>query len=607
MSSSTHQTLHSPPAFSPEPDPTTPDLHSAFICTICWQSQPRGSKPKLLGNSARIVCRACWRAVLDLSICWVCGECIVRGDEVVSLGWCFWHRACFGCLVCGTKLDVPAGIVDCICQEGEGDGGKTEVDRRGEWGRRNGNHDEAGVTGSTRCVGVELEDIPLCTVCEDETLGESPRCVLERGLETVTKSDGGLSRSRLDMLSEGLDDTTSGPAFASRSSSSSPRRTRGKNRTEESLRSFVTCRTSNPSNGDDTSPLLRNAGIGISEDGSADERHSHSDIEARDMQSPQKPADQNPAKQETASDIVYVSVLDPLGEPAFRPSRFKPLPKWMNLLPTNVQRRRQRRIMNSPELAAHLKEPREGSGSYASDGADESETDTLASGSITAGRAGSAKRKGAPSSIELPTKVQKRATIAFDPTPRGDDLPEDAACMATRCAQSSLEFPCSTSHAHPCTHPSRPSTPYPRSPYPTRPSLSRNETTSYFSHRSSVASIKQQELTPPHSTHFRPGSPESERTISPMKNSLVLSTPGSMIDFAKPSYSSEYLDRYQPKPASQVRYEKHVPREAEPILENIKRRVSGDKDGGEASMDGADGGKKEKDKGKGKGFMLGSE
>lgn len=123
----------------------------------------------------------------------------------MSLGWCFWHRGCFGCLVCGTKLDVPATVAGGICSEDEGNDAEKE-EKLGKW---DGSEDGAGagVTQSARCIGVELEDIPMCTVCEVETAGESPDRVLERGLDTVTKSDGGLSRCRLDMLSEAKDPT----------------------------------------------------------------------------------------------------------------------------------------------------------------------------------------------------------------------------------------------------------------------------------------------------------------------------------------------------------------------------------------------------------------
>ena len=47
----------------------------------------------------------------------------MRGDEAVSLGWCFWHRACFGCLVCGVGLPVPVT-----------EGGNEVVGGEGQWG-----------------------------------------------------------------------------------------------------------------------------------------------------------------------------------------------------------------------------------------------------------------------------------------------------------------------------------------------------------------------------------------------------------------------------------------------------------------------------------------
>ncbi len=32
---------------------------------------------------------------------------------------------------------------------------------------------------------------------------------------------------------------------------------------------------------------------------------------------------------------IYLSIADPLGQPAFKPSRTKPVPRWMQLLPGN--------------------------------------------------------------------------------------------------------------------------------------------------------------------------------------------------------------------------------------------------------------------------------
>lgn len=94
----------------------------------------------------------------------------MRGDEVVSLGWCFWHKSCFGCLICGTRMSVPVG---------------DDVTERKAVG-----------------MGVELDEIPLCTVCSVELSGESEASVLGRGLENISRFDGGLTRERLQRWSE---------------------------------------------------------------------------------------------------------------------------------------------------------------------------------------------------------------------------------------------------------------------------------------------------------------------------------------------------------------------------------------------------------------------
>lgn len=189
-----------PQTHAPPPRPQTPTQRASaitairtiqkssdpsFICTICWSPQHPPSIPRVLGRSSRIVCLQCWRAVLDLSICWVCGECIVRGDDVVSLGWCFWHRGCFGCLLCGVRLGERV-LMDCESES------QKEVGEAGEDGYGGGRK------------GMELDKIPLCGWCETDTKskGYGEKKVLERGLENVTKSDGGLTRCRLEKLDE---------------------------------------------------------------------------------------------------------------------------------------------------------------------------------------------------------------------------------------------------------------------------------------------------------------------------------------------------------------------------------------------------------------------
>lgn len=220
--------IHHPIPISP---PKCAQLEPSFICTICWQPQYPPSNqssstsrfgPKLLGSSARIVCQACWCAVLDLSICWVCGECIVRGDEVVSLGWCFWHRACFGCLICGTQLPPPLP--------------NDETSRKRKWK----SYDEAdgGIEETTkqkRYPGIELEEIPLCTTCDVETSHEGQDTTRADELENVTKDDGVLSQNRFEYFSERQAELKVVPRQLARR----PRRMKGATGIESELGRFI--------------------------------------------------------------------------------------------------------------------------------------------------------------------------------------------------------------------------------------------------------------------------------------------------------------------------------------------------------------------------------
>ncbi|GKT53361.1 mediator of RNA polymerase II transcription [Colletotrichum tofieldiae] len=55
-----------------------------FTCTFCYQ--PSDDPPHVVGHEARLTCSPCHAALIDLAICWVCGEIVYRGDECVSLG-----------------------------------------------------------------------------------------------------------------------------------------------------------------------------------------------------------------------------------------------------------------------------------------------------------------------------------------------------------------------------------------------------------------------------------------------------------------------------------------------------------------------------------------
>ncbi|KAF7937452.1 uncharacterized protein EAE98_001766 [Botrytis deweyae] len=355
-----HPHTHPTPTRPPTPAQLTPTITAlrtiqkssdpSFVCTICWSPQYLPSTPRVLGRSSRIVCHQCWRAVLDLSICWVCGECIVRGDEVVSLGWCFWHRGCFGCLLCGVRLGERV-LKECEseCENGRG---------------RYGNNGEEAC--GDRRKGTELDKIPLCEWCETETKikGYGEKKVLERGLENVTKSDGGLTRCRLEKLDEdkglgrnsnlnlngkkdfvvGLDGEEreeTGPSPTSPSSSVSPtsmtdKSSKSSTMNERKIRKIIRD-SSTPQ--EEVALLSDAAKMGVSEDGNPDDStHSHSDTEPAHFGQ----ADPSTSSSSTSSppSDIYVSIYDPAGQ-AFVPSKTKPLPKWMSLLPNNVHRERE--------------------------------------------------------------------------------------------------------------------------------------------------------------------------------------------------------------------------------------------------------------------------
>lgn len=133
-----------------------------FTCTLCWTPSPPPSHIVGSPRSARLACAACYAALLDLAVCWVCGELVVRGDECVSLGWCFWHRACYGCLVCGCRILVRGVGVGDVFEGGVvgGCGGGCGVD----FGRGKGR---------------EVEEVPLCGRCVLEVDGEEVKALGE--------------------------------------------------------------------------------------------------------------------------------------------------------------------------------------------------------------------------------------------------------------------------------------------------------------------------------------------------------------------------------------------------------------------------------------------
>lgn len=157
----------------------------------------------------------------------------------MSLGWCFWHCGCFGCLVCGTRLDVPESGGGC--EFGEDSNGDLTEDKA-----HVSTHDEnndGGKRSKANYIGVELNEIPLCGVCAVDTIDETEESVLERGLDTVTKSDGGLSRNRLQMLSEVKEEIYTGMRLVPKRSSRLFRRLIGSSKSEQDAKSLAHCKS----------------------------------------------------------------------------------------------------------------------------------------------------------------------------------------------------------------------------------------------------------------------------------------------------------------------------------------------------------------------------
>lgn len=170
-----------------------------------------------------------------------------RGDECVSLGWCFWHRACYGCLMCGDRRVVEGTRVEQLFEKD----GDTEGSN-------------AGTVAESR-AGREVEKIPLCKRCVEDVGRDSmdEGHLIPMALGRVEKFDGGLSRRRWE----------------------------ARQQTREPRASSVP------------------------------------------VHPPSPPVEGN----RRSSSPIYVSSHDPLGEPAFRRSSTKPIPKWMQYLPSQRQ------------------------------------------------------------------------------------------------------------------------------------------------------------------------------------------------------------------------------------------------------------------------------
>ncbi|KAI1818769.1 hypothetical protein GGS20DRAFT_581160 [Poronia punctata] len=242
-------------------------------------------------------CTFCWHLITHGTPHFVCGELIYRDEECVSLGWCFWHRACYGCLFYGSKLVVTAPTTAKLYKVTADD---------------NETNDNVGLGKKRR----ELLDIPMCANCVASNEGNDESTVQERALTRVDRADGGLSRYRWNTM--------------------------GSRATKLYIKEQV---GGGDAARDDPPPL---------------HSHSHPHPHRLPPVPPRPPAPATPlppvgsrpgetiakmhyrvSKKDSRyaelaclvplDSAIYVSLLDPLNEPAFKPSPAKPIPSWMQL------------------------------------------------------------------------------------------------------------------------------------------------------------------------------------------------------------------------------------------------------------------------------------
>lgn len=283
-----------------------------------------------------------------------------------------------------------------------------------------------------------------------------------------------------------------------------------------------------------------------------DERHAQSDVE--EASTPQRYSS-GPERE------IYVSVFNPTGEPPFQPSKTKPLPKWMQLLPNNIDQERKRRVTITSCRSAYLEDME---AVHASESFEKLEI----------GRDGTP--IAAPTENHLSTpplgetqQKRKRGAISFDPKIVRAQETEVRANRRSRAIYI-------TPPEHPfASIPFRSRTPFPQPVF-----NHSGKSNDYFS-QSYEETLNTPEISP---TASEPLTPET--SLSPVKP-LLFDTPRQ----AFPGYyeqmsstSSEYLERYHPQSPG-TKHEKYIAKDTEPILEKIKRQKIGKLNMGEVAKE----------------------
>ncbi|KAE8451250.1 hypothetical protein EG329_004414 [Mollisiaceae sp. DMI_Dod_QoI] len=408
-------------------------------------------------------------------------------------------------------------------------------------------------------TGVELEDIPLCNVCSVEMSGERPGQVLEKGVENVSRFDGGLSRERLERLSEMSnekleqgkhEDERSRPSLLHRDSLGQLKNCCSRN-SQQQRPSANTC---------NLHAMLHSAmNTRISGDGIVDDRRAE-DLSNGSYTQP------FPSKERLD---IYVSVFDPIGEPAFEPSKTKPLPKWMHLLPNHIHREKVQKAKDIEGQGSHATRNVE-SQAFNTDPVSSSQLENQSQDSprvFSSSISTAPKRQINPSTppMDVPNaRARAGSKVGFDPTPEIETIDGGNRRVARR------SYTVESAYMTPPEYP-RPKTPYPGL---ARPSLTHCEPISYLSHHPSESSIEVPANVEDSCCGLGALLRESTKTTEETSPRQLPSPPVFDHPFPLPSQSSEYLERYRPKIAN-THYTKYIAKEPEPILNKLKRQRVG--------------------------------
>ena len=319
----------------------------------------------------------------------------------MSLGWCFWHAGCFGCLLCGQPLGLDFKELD----ESLGYGRRSRSNTHKTGNKMRDEIEEVRQGRKRKALAIELDEIPVCRGCDImlvETGAHREEVGMFLGRSNVGQHDGGLgearwkklrrthtdmgvprsprgslraqspsanSRKLADLFERSEEGNVSGVSHLPRLSigdtdveqgsnkTVTPSRRRPRRRATEgqigshafesecSNDSTMGRDGSHDSNASYQFPADDIEASSRSRNGSNDSyRFNADEIEANFPRAPRPP----PVMDIPPPDVnpIYVSITDPINGPSFRPSPTKPIPRWMALLPSQRSNRSPERSPN---------------------------------------------------------------------------------------------------------------------------------------------------------------------------------------------------------------------------------------------------------------------